>query len=137
MADLDKLVAHYGEIDNKVKTLKKELDSDKVTLKNEMSTRKLNSHSAGGYTVTYTIREDSVIDETKMLKILKDDWKKRYGDVECPYIRTTEIIDMDKLEAVLYANELPEDVVAKLNDCQTKKPVEVLKCGKTKIIKEA
>ena len=63
MADLDKLVAHYGEVDNQVKTLKKELDSDKVTLKNLMREQKLDSHSAGGYTVKYSIRENTEIDE--------------------------------------------------------------------------
>lgn len=133
MADLDKLVAHYGEVDNQVKTLKKELDSDKVTLKNLMREQKLDSHSAGGYTVTYSIRENTEIDERKMLEILKKDWENRYGKgVECPYIQTVEVIDTDKLEAVLYAGELPKEVIAQLDACQIKKPVEVLGCKKNK-----
>lgn len=132
MSKFDDLVAHYGEVDTKIKSLKKELDSDKVTIKNEMSKENLSSYSAGGYTVTYSIRNDVEVDEVKMLQILKKDWANRYGSAECPYIRTVEVIDMDKLEAVLYANELPQDVVKQLDSCQVKKPVEVLKCKKDK-----
>ena len=67
-----------------------------------------------------------------MLDVLKADWTARYGNMECPYIKTKEVVDMDKLEAVIYANELPADVLAKLNDCQEKTEVVALKCSKVK-----
>ena len=133
---LDDLVAHYGEVDSKVKTLSKELESEKVTIKNIMEEEHLDSHDAGGYTVTRVVSERVKVDEEKMLKILKDDWVTKYGSMECPYIKTKEYIDMDQLESVIYAGELSKDVMRKLNECQEKTEVIALKCGKTKKKKE-
>ena len=129
---LDKLVSHYGEIDSQIKSLSKELDSDKVTIKNIMQDDNLDNYTAGGYKVTRQVSYRTKIDEDKMLDVLKADWKQRYGDTDCPYIKTKEFVDMDTLESVIYAGELPNDVMAKLNDCQEKTEVVALKCSKVK-----
>lgn len=129
---LDKLVSHYGEIDSKIKVLSKELDSDKVTLKNIMTEENLDDYTAGGYKVVKQISYRTKYNEDKMLDVLKADWTARYGSMECPYIKTKEFVDMDALEAVIYANELPTEVMNKLNDCQEKTEVVALKCSKAK-----
>ena len=129
---LDTLVSHYGELDSQIKSLTKEFDSDKVTLKNLMSDNKYDNYTAGGYTVTRQVSYRTKIDENKMLEVLKADWKQRYGDLECPYIKVKEVVDSDALEAVIYAGELPAEVLAKLDGCQEKQEVVTLKCTKTK-----
>ena len=133
---LNQLVSHYGELDNQIKTLTKEFDSDKVTIKNLMGDNNIDDCTAGGYTVTRQVSYRTKYNEDKMLDILKADWKQRYGDIECPYIKTKEVVDMDALEAVIYANELPNEVMMKLNDCQEKTEVVALKCTKAKAPKK-
>ena len=132
MTKFDKLVAHYGEVDEQIKTLSKELESDKVTIKNELAKMDDKSYEAGGYKVTRQVSYRTKVDEAKMLSILKADWASRYGSMECPYIKTVEYVDMDELEAVLYAGELPQTVMTELNDCQQKTEVVSLKCVKVK-----
>ncbi len=129
---LDNLVSHYGEIDSQIKTLSKELDSDKVTIKNIMEEQHYDDYTAGGYKVVRQVSYRTKYNEDKMLDILKRDWTERYGSMECPYIKTKEFVDMDALEAVIYANELPNEVMTKLSDCQEKTEVVALKCSKVK-----
>ena len=132
IADFDKLVTHYGELDSQIKSLSKELDSDKVTIKNYMEDNQYKDYTAGGYKLVRQVSYRTKYDEDKMLEILKQDWKERYGDLECPYIKTREYVDMDQLESVIYANELPNETLAKLNNCQDKTEVVALKCIKVK-----
>ena len=132
MADLDKLVSHYGEVDNQIKTLSKELESDKVTIKNELANQSITNYSAGGYKVTRQVSYRTKIDEDKMLKVLKEDWANRYGSMECPYIKTKEYVDMEQLESVIYAGDLSNETMTKLNECQEKTEVITLKCSKVK-----
>jgi len=130
---LDEMVSHYGELDNQIKTLSKELDSDKVTLKNTLAKEGLDSYSAGGYKVTKVTSTRTKVDEDKMIKILKEDWENKYGkNSECPYIKTKEYIDMDGLEAVIYSGELSSEVMAKLGTCKEDTEVVALKCTKEK-----
>jgi len=130
--DFNKLVAHYGEVDNQIKTLTKELESDKVTIKNIMGEDNLDNYTAGGYKVVRQVSYRTKVDEDKMLKVLKEDWQNRYGEQQCPYIKVREYVDMDQLESVIYAGELPFEVLTKLDDCQEKTEVITLKCSKVK-----
>lgn len=132
MPDLKELVTHYGELDQQIKTLSKELESDKVTIKNELEAINKNDYSAGGYKVVRKVSYRTKVDEDKMLKVLKADWKERYGDIECPYIKTKEYVDTDELESVLYAGELPAKTLAELNDCRERQEIVSLTCTKAK-----
>lgn len=129
---LDDLVLHYGELDSQIKSLSKEFDSDKVTIKNLMEEESVDDYTAGGYKVVRQVSYRTKYNEDKMLDVLKADWKQRYGDTDCPYIKTKEVVDMDTLESVIYAGELPNEVMSKLNDCQEKTEVITLKCSKVK-----
>lgn len=132
MAAFDDLVIHYGELDTKIKTLTKELESDKVTIKNQLLATNVDTYIAGNYKVVRQVSYRTKVDEDKMLKVLKKDWESRYGDQDCPYIKTKEYVDMDQLESVLYAGELPKEVLTELNNCQEKTEVVALKCSKVK-----
>ena len=132
MAAFDDLIIHYGELDTKIKTLTKELESDKVTIKNQLLAANVDTYIAGNYKVVRQVSYRTKVDEDKMLKVLKKDWENRYGDQDCPYIKTKEYVDMDQLESVLYAGELPKEVLTELNNCQEKTEVVALKCSKVK-----
>ena len=130
--DFDKLVAHYGEVDEHIKSLTRERDGDKDTIKEELAKRGESDYEAGGYKVTRQVSYRTSIDEDKMLKVLKADWAERYGSMDCPYIKTREYVDTDALEAVIYANELSDETMKQLEGCQHKQEVITLKCSKIK-----
>ena len=132
MDKFDRLVAHYGEVDEHIKSLTKERDGDKETIKDELEKRGESDYTAGGYKVSRQVSYRTSVDEDKMLKVLKSDWTKRYGSMECPYIKTVEVVDTEALEAVIYAGELSDEVMKALDDCQSKKEVITLKCTKVK-----
>lgn len=130
--ELEKVVARYGENDAKMKELKKLCDGDKVTIKNALQNSDTDTITAGGYTVKCTVSNRESLNENKMLSILKQDWETRYPDQECPYIKTREYVDMDELESVLYAGDLPADVLKSLDDCREVTEVVTLRCTKAK-----
>lgn len=129
---LDELVTQYGANDAKFKELKKVCDGEKEEIKTRLNEEGVSDWTAGGYTVKRIESERTSMNEERMLEILKLDWQKRYGDIPCPYIQTIEVIDMDALEAALYAEELPDDVVQDLYHCRTTQTVVTLKCSKAK-----
>jgi len=124
--DFDKVVAHYGELDAQIKDLSKERDEDKSAIKDELERQGLSDYTAGGYKVTRQVSYRTTIDEEKMLNVLKTDWAERYGSMECPYIKRVEVVDMEALEAVIYAGELSDEVM------KHKQEVVALKCSKAK-----
>ena len=132
MSTLDLLVADYGQIDSKIKELTKTANSEKDEIKQLMLEQDVTSHESGGYKVSCVKSTRETMDQEKMLDVLKKDWRSRYGKQECPYIRTVEIVDMDKLESVLYAGELPDSVLKELDSCRKTTEVITLKCTKAK-----
>jgi len=137
VTSFDALVADYGQIDEKAKELKKIQDSEKEEIKKRMSEQNISSHTAGGYTVTKVVSNREKLNEDKALVILKQDWVSKYGSMECPYIKTREYIDMDALEAVLYAGEIDKETLKRLDACREVTEVVALKCTKAKPKKEA
>lgn len=129
---LDELVTQYGQNDEELKKLKKVCDGEKEEIKTRLSTEGVSDWTAGGYEVKRIESERTTLNEVQLLSILKQDWMDRYGDIPCPYIKTTEYVDMDELESVLYAGELPADVVQKMDGCRETTTVVTLRCSKAK-----
>lgn len=129
---LSELVPQYGKLDTEIKTLKKDADKQKDEIKNLMIGADMTKCSYGGYVVSKVVSHKDTLDEAKALEILKKDWAERYGSMECPYIRTVEVIDMDALESVIYADELPSDTLKALDGCRTTTEIVSLKCAKAK-----
>lgn len=132
----DEKIISYGTNNAELTTLKKVCDTEKADIKSEMAKMGINSYSAGGYKVSYSVSQRESIDENKMLAVLKRDWVNRYGSIDCPYIKTREYVDMDILESVMYANELPKSVMLELDSCIDRTEVVTLKCTKDKHYKQ-
>ena len=134
---LEELVESYGTHNNEFGILKKVCESEKAQIKDSMKTQGITEKVAGGWKVSYSVRENETINEEQMLQILKKDWVARYGeDIPCPYIKTREYIDMDALEPVLYANEIPQSTLLELDACRNVTEVVTLRCTKAKKAKE-
>lgn len=132
MSKLDELVSDYGAKDAELKELKKVCDGEKEEIKDLLEQQGETDWTAGGYTVKRIESERTTLNEEKMLEILKKAWMEKYGDIPCPYIKTVEVIDMDELEAALYSNDLPEQVVQDLSGCRSTQTVVTLRCSKAK-----
>ena len=92
----------------------------------------LTEYTSDEYTVKKSVSVSESMNEEEMLKVLKADWAKRYGSMECPYIKTKQYVDMDVLESVLYAGELPQETVVALDKCRITKETVKLTLSKSK-----
>ena len=72
------------------------------------------------------------MNEVAILKILKDFWESEHSSEPCPFVKTVEIINHDVLESALYHNDLPSNVLTKLDSCITNDTIYALKCSKIK-----
>lgn len=132
MIDIDALVAAYGAKDAQAKQIKKEMDADKETIKEFLSSRSEQSYTAGGYTVQRVVSERETLNEEKLLPLLKGYWTATHGSMECPYIKTREYVDMDRLEEAIYQKELTPEILTAMNDCREVTTIVALKCKKAK-----
>jgi len=128
----DELVENYGKLDEQIKDLKKALDADKESIKNELVSMGEDKWTAGGYTVQRVVSERETLNEEKLLPILKHHWTALHGSMECPFIKTKEYIDMDALENAIYSKELTPNVLADMEKCREVTTVVSLKCKKAK-----
>ena len=134
--ELDELVTSFGEKHYEEKALKNVLDAQNKRIKEIFEAEKINVYSTDKYTAKVTEIENDKIDENRMLEILKADWVKKYGSMECPYIKQREYVDFDALEPIMYAGELSKDVMRELDKCRTTTIQKRLTISKVKSKKE-
>ena len=132
MDDIETIIIRYGDTDAKIKELKKVLDKDKENLKWQLEMRGEKDWEAGGYMVQRVVSERETLDEEKLLPILKKNWVKLHGSMECPYIKRKEYIDMDALESAIYEAQLTPEVLKEMDTCRQVTTVVSLKCKKVK-----
>lgn len=128
--DIDILVHTYGDADAQMKGLKKTCDGLKETIKEYLATHNEKAISAGGYTVQRVVSERESLNEEKLIPILKQYWATNHGSMECPFIKTKEYVDMDRLEEAIYQKELTPSVLAEMEKCREVTTVVALKCKK-------
>ena len=134
---LDELIESYGSHNAEFGSLKKVCDHEKEQIKQSLLSQGLSEKTSGGWKVTCTTTTRESLNEELMLQILKKDWESRYGeDVPCPYIKTREYIDMDVLETVLYADELPKATLLEMDACRNVTEIVTLRCNKVKAKKQ-
>ena len=129
---IDEVVARYGKTDAEIKELKKANDADKEHIKKVLEEQGESSWTAGGYTVQRVESTKETMNESKLLPLLKFDWRDRQGERECPYIKTREYIDMDALEVAIYAGEIPVSVLKQMDSCRETTTTVALRCKKVK-----
>ena len=116
----------YCEQKEQEKVLKKSIAKLNEDIKSSLIAENKNDMTSGKYTVQLEIRTSEDVNTEKMLSILKQFWQKNHGDEKCPFIRTVEYVDMDELEAFMYQEELPKEVILDLDTCRIKKTTTAL-----------
>lgn len=129
---LDELVPRYGDEKTEMDRYKKLCDADNAEIKSIMSDLALQHYTAGKYKVTRSVQERESVDEDLLLSLLKP-----FPEVQVhSIIKTKEYVDFDALEAALYKEALPKEVLLEIDKARTVKLVTTLKVSKVKKKKE-
>lgn len=125
---LDELVPRYGDEKTEMDRYKKLCDADNAEIKSIMSDLALQHYTAGKYKVTRSVQERESVDEDLLLSLLKPFPEVQVHNI----IKTKEYVDFDALEAALYKDALPKDVLLAIDKARTVKLVTTLKVSKVK-----
>jgi hypothetical protein len=132
ISTLEQLIPQYATNKVELDSYKALCDKENAEIKRLMVEQGLQEKTAGNYVAKCSTSSREMVNEDKMLELLKADWVKRNGSLECPYIKTKEYIDMDVLEAALYNCTIPEEVVVSLDTCREVKEVTSLRVSLVK-----
>lgn len=125
---LDELVPKYGEEKSVMDRYKKLCDMDNKLIKELMEDLALQHYTSDGYKVTRSVQERESVDEDLLLSLLKPFPEVQVHNI----IKTKEYVDFDALEAALYKDALPKEVLLEIDKARTVKLVTTLKVSKVK-----
>lgn len=125
---LDELVPRYGNEKTEFDRYKKLCDADNAEIKSIMSDLALQHYTAGKYKVTRSVQERESMDEDLLLSLLKAFPEVQIHNI----IKTKEYVDFDALEAALYKDALPKEILLAIDKARTIKYVTTLKVSKIK-----
>lgn len=121
------LIPKYGDDKNVLDEYTKICKSENDEIKNIMSEEGVDSMTAGGYKVTYSVSTRQTMNEDKLLALLQDKVSAESG-----IIKTKKYIDMDMLEKAIYNGAIPKEVIIEMDNCREKKEVATLRISKAK-----
>ena len=127
---LDQLIPQFGEKNETVKSLKKELDSIGTTIK-EIMRDGIDKYPAGDFIATYVVKVSNGMDEEYLLSQLQSEKLRKTAD-SLGLIKTKEYVDMDALENAIYHGKLDEETLDIIRSAQTTKEIPTLTVKKVK-----
>ena len=125
--ETDKLkiyIESYGASKNKLNEYKAECDDLNEKIKNIMKERVIDHYESDGYRVKYIPRTTEKLNEDKLLTVAQ----KYNLDI----IEQKPVVNINKLESMLYNNEIPNDVIDKIAECKESKTTYALTITKKK-----
>lgn len=125
---LDELVPRYGDEKTEMDRYKKLCDADNAEIKSIMSDLAIQHYTAGNYKVVRSVQERESMDEDLLLSLLKAFPEVQIHNI----IKTKEYVDFDALEAALYKDALPKEILLAIDKARTIKYVTTLKVSKIK-----
>ena len=121
------LIPEYGSHKETLDEYDKICKSENAEIKRIMEEEGIDNMQAGGYKVSYSVRETNKMDEDKLLALLQDKVSAESG-----IIKTKKYIDMDMLEKAIYNGAIPKEVLIEMDNCREKKEVATLRISKAK-----
>ena len=125
-------IAMYCEKKEEEKALGKEIKSLGTAIKDFLFDTTDKIKQVGSWKVQLQHKVTETVDEVKLLAVLKEFWAEKNGSMQCPYVKTIEVVDMEALESALYKDEIPQDVLMKIDGCRVKKETDALVYSKVK-----
>ena len=120
--DLELLVSRWAENKTEMDSYKDSVTSDANDIKQMMKELGIKVIEVPGFKATYSERVSQNFNEDKLLAKIKS-----LGFVDC--VKTVEVVDMEKLESLIYDNELDPSELA---SCKETKVTPTLKLTKLK-----
>lgn len=124
------LIPEYGNHKAELDEIDKICKAENAEIKRIMSEEGIDSLSAGGYKVSYSVSERQTMNEAKLLELLHRYIKN--SDNIPGIIKTREYVDMDALESAIYNGAIPKEVIIEMDNCREKKQVATIRVSKEK-----
>ena len=93
LSKLHVLVDRWGKNKKVLDPLKKDVDKDAAEIKQLMLEEKLDTSISGEFTAVLSFTNKESIDEDGLLDYIKSVLWGTKGSMQCPYIKTVEVID--------------------------------------------
>ena len=123
---LDELISMYAHSKREYESYKEIYEQENKAIKQQMQEQGLTKHSVDGYTVRYVVQSRESWNESDLLRVAK---KHSLNSV----IKTTEYVDTDELEKVLYnMDDISDELVSDIDKCRTVKEVVTLRLKEDK-----
>ena len=103
MNQLNEAINRYGENKEKESKLKKLLEQDNKTIKEQL---KSGTHDTGDFVATIKEITSEDFDNDKLVAKLKQIWAEEHGSMTNPYLKITFTPNMEAIEDAIYNNEL-------------------------------
>lgn len=121
------LIPEYGSHKSTLDEYDKICKSENAEIKRIMEEEGIDNMQAGGYKVTYSVRESNTMNEDKLLALLQDKVSAESG-----IVKTKKYVDMDALESAIYNGAIPKEVLIEMDNCREKKQTVSLRITKVK-----
>lgn len=125
---LDELVPRYGDEKTEFDRYKKLCDADNAEIKNIMTDLALQHYTARDYKVVRSVQERESIDEELLLETIRNIPEIQVNNI----IKTKEYVDFEALEAAIYKDKLPKEVLLEIDKARVIKSVTTLRISKVK-----
>lgn len=132
LSKLHVLVDRWGKNKKVLDPLKKDVDKDAAEIKQLMLEEKLDTSISGEFTAVLSFTNKESIDEDGLLDYIKSVLWGTKGSMQCPYIKTVEVIDWEAVEKALYNGEITKEQAIEMDKFKTVTKTPVLKMGKPK-----
>lgn len=127
--ELDTLIPRYAQNKAELEGYKKICDTENAQIKAIMKEYALQHFETAGYKATYSVSTRETMNEERLLEIAHT---YELNSI----IKVKEYIDYDALEAALYNNAIPEEVILEMDKAKESKEVVTLRISKVKKGKE-
>ena len=119
-------ITSYCEKKEEEKLLSKSIKQLGETIKGFLIDNKKNDMQAGEWQINLQHKVTESIDEDKLLSVLKGFWVEKNGSIQCPFVSTVEVVNMEALEGAIYRGEIPDEILLKIDGCRIKKETDAL-----------
>ena len=130
--DINQIVSRYCELSDKVKEMTKTTNADKAVIKQYLADNNTNTETINGYVLNVREKVEETFDEAQLLQVIKSNWVKTHGSMECPLIRTMEYVDLDALEKAVYNGNISTEELLEIDKCRITKVTRALYYSKEK-----
>lgn len=127
MSNMDLMIQLYVDAKIELDERKKVADKYNKELKDLLQSSDMTEYSNDRYKINLVTSERSSMDEDLLLKELINLKDKFPG-----LIKSKEYVDMDELESLMYANDLDDETLQKIDKCITIKRVTQLRLSRQK-----